>query len=179
MRRQVILYGSTTAIGVLLLWPLLESFHRGGINGTHVLPVSFMALVGIVLFAAGLCGVGNQFLGHFQEPVGALGKRFRVLELTAVLGGAFLVAFLIMGFLVSYSEAAYKFFMSIYNIYVNVIFSFFFGGICLLTIGVCGVARRHFGNYRNLLTILLAILFPSLILMPFVYYWISSLSVGY
>ena len=56
---------------------------------------------------------------------------------------------------------------------------FLFGGTAILTVGVGGILRRCFKHNQNLFTVLVAILIPSLVLLPFCYMWISPLTVGF
>ncbi len=56
---------------------------------------------------------------------------------------------------------------------------FLFGGTGLLTIGICGIVRQHLRNHQNLLTLFFAVLVPSLISVPIIYSWLSSLKVGF
>ena len=152
-------------------------------TATWVLVSCFCSILGAVFLPAGLCGIcshyfrSNQTFSALQARIsGGLGKYSKLFEFVAVLGGVFLGAFVTTGFLVNYSAEVFGFIMSIYNLYVTLLFSCFFVGIGLLTIGVCGIARHHFKNYQNFCTILLAIAIPSLILMPLCCWWISSIS---
>ena len=183
MEHPKVLYSLTAALGALLLSPLLESFHRGGMDGGIVLQVFFMAILGTVFLLAGLCGFGSQCLKSNQSfsalqsrLAGDSGKYSKFFRVIIVLGVAFLVAFPTIGFLQKYMDFAL--FISIYDYYLATLLFCLLGGAGLLTIGVCGVARQHFNNHKNLFTILVAILIPSLILMPFIYWWTGSPTVG-
>jgi hypothetical protein len=56
---------------------------------------------------------------------------------------------------------------------------FLFGGTGFLTIGISGIARQYFKSNQSLFTVLIAISIPSLILMPVLYWWLSSLTIGF
>ena len=53
-----------------------------------------------------------------------------------------------------------------------------FGGISLLTVGVCGIERQYLRSNQNLFTIITAISIPSFILLPLVYIVSSAITVG-
>jgi hypothetical protein len=58
-------------------------------------------------------------------------------------------------------------------------FGILFGGISLLTVGVCGIERQSLRRNQNLFTMLTAILVPSFILLPLVYMVASAITVGF
>jgi len=146
----------------------------------------FCSILGAVFLPAGICGIysqyfrNNQKLSALQAKLAGDSRNYSTLfRLIAVLGVALLAAFFTMGFLSIHSEGVTGFFMSTYpHSGFLMLFGFLLGGTSLLTVGACGIARQHFKNYQNAFTILVAILIPSLILMPFTYLWISSLTVG-
>ncbi len=193
------LYELTTVLGMVLLSSFLSPLPpslfyylcplvQGNIQQAatlQILTLTLFTILGTVFFIVGLCGVAGKYHKKMQNSstlkskVEGSKKYSKFFKIIAVLGLIFLSVFLTIAFLVTYSAEAYKFFMSIYNLYVQVFFFCLFGGTSLLTVGVCGILRQHFKNYKNLLTTLIAILIPLLILMPLVYLWASSLTVGF
>ncbi len=193
------LYELTTVLGLTLLSLFLSPFSSLllnhfilsllplGFREIILLQVSAFALLGIlgtVFFIVGLCGVTSKYhkkmhnSSTLQSKVDGSKKYSKFFKIITVLGLIFLSVFLTIAFLITYSVEAYKFFMSIYNLYVQVFFFCLFSGTSLLTVGACGILRQYFKNYKNLLTILIAILIPLLILMPLAYLWASSLEIG-
>lgn len=154
---------------------------------TWMLLSCFCSILGAVLLPAGLCGVcsqyfrNNQHFSTLQASLAGDSKGYsKLFRFIAVSGATFLITFVTMLFLIMLSKEVDRFFMSTYPYGAFLmVFGFLLGGTCLLTVGVCGSARKHFKIYRNSFTILVAILIPSLILMPFTYLWIGSLTVGF
>ncbi len=145
----------------------------------------FFSIVGTVFFIAGLCGIKSQYFRKDQslsvlQPnlVGDSKKHFKLYGFIALLGFVFLGLFLAIAYWSEHSGEVTRFFMSIPLSGSLMFIVFLFGGTIFLTIGVCGVARGYFKRNKNLFTVLAAISVPSLILVPFVYLWISALEVG-
>jgi hypothetical protein len=93
-----------------------------------------------------------------------------------------------IAFLTIFFTGYYSFTIGLKNVFeslpytqIGLYFTIFclLGGIAFLTVGICGIVRQCFKNNQSLFTILVAISFPSLILIPFIYLWIGSLTVGY
>ncbi len=74
-----------------------------------------------------------------------------------------------------YSETEWQFWID--PVRSGVLFFLFFNGICLLTVGLCGFGRRYFNNYKNLFTVIVAILVPST-LFSYLYLSLSNLVFG-
>jgi hypothetical protein len=135
----------------------------------------FSSIVGAVFLSAGLCGIGSQYFKSSQKP-----RTHPVFYgFFVMLGAAFLGAFFALAYLGGHSAELTGFFMSNYPYSSFLMFVvFLFGGTSILTVGVCGTVRRYFRRNQNLFTMFVAVLVPSLVLLPFVYFWIGALEVG-
>jgi len=181
-----ILYGFVAIIGLIFLSPLLSSMLHGAISVTMVMPGFFLAIVGTVFLISGIYGIGIQYLRKDQnlsapqpEVTGkSMGRYPKLYGLIAVLGIVFLGVFFTMAYWGGRVAVVSGFFQSTPLAGALLFIVFLFGGTGLLTVGGCGIVRQHFGNYQNLFIMFVAILIPSLILMPLCYWWVSALEVG-
>jgi hypothetical protein len=203
MKHSKLLYGFAAVLGIvfialfflnIMFSPFLDSvaFAAASFIGPaaftgRMLFTFFCPIVGIVFLIAGICGIGSQYLGNNrnfsalqQKLVGDSKKRSKFFGFLTVLGIVFLGTFATMWYLSEHSAEVTKFFMSTYPLSGLLMFIvFLFSGTGLLTVGICGIVRRYFKNNRNLFTLLVAVLVPSLILLPFFYLWTSALTVSY
>ncbi len=198
MKNDKLSYLSITVVGVILLalffplpiFPPAIVFFSGlnlvvGPIG-EVLIGCFFPIVAVVLIAAGLCGMGSQYLKRKNssevqpEASGSIAKHSKLYGFIGVLGFAFVIVFLIFWYLGEQSSEVARFFISTGPLSgFLMIFIFLFGGTTLFTIGVCGFVRPYFNNHRNLLTMLVAVSLPSLIIITVFYIWLSALQIGY
>lgn len=147
----------------------------------------FFSIVGAVFLTTGICRIisqyykKNQKLSILQSKLEkSIVKYSKLLFiLTGVLGIIFLTIFF-TGYY-SFTIGLKNVFESLPYTQIGLYFTIFclFGEIAFLTVGICGIVRQCFKNNQSLFTILVAISFPSLILIPFIYLWIGSLIVGY
>ena len=147
----------------------------------------FFDMIGAVLFTAGIRGIGSRYfkknhnfsalqLNHTGEPRVTHSKLYGVI---AVLGVVFLGLFFTIFHWGRHSAEVTEFFMHTLLAGYLLFIVFLFGGTCLLTVGVCGIVRQYFKNNQNLFAMLVAISIPSVILLPFLYWWLSLLTVGF
>jgi hypothetical protein len=147
----------------------------------------FFSIVGVVFPTVGICRIisqhyrKNQKLSILQSKLEKLIVKYSklLLRFTAVLRILFLTIFF---------TGYYSFRIGLKNVFeslpytqLGIYFTLFclFGGIAFLTVGTCGIVRQYFKNNQSLFTILVAITIPSLILIPFTYLWIGSLTVAF
>ena len=186
MKHSTIIYGFLTILGLVFLEPFLSSLLKGFIDSGLLMMVTFLSIVGTVFLIAGLCGIisryfkNSQKLSSLQSKLGRklMVKSSRIFRFLAVLGIAFLVALPAFWFWSSHSAEVMRFFMDTPLAGFLLYFVFLFGGISLLTVGICGIERQYLKNNQNLFTILTAISIPSFILLPLVYMVISAITVG-
>jgi hypothetical protein len=198
MRNSNLLYLAVTVLGIAFLTlffpnpqfsPALNLFsYMWIVNSAILLFIScFFSIVGAVFLTAGMCRIisqyykKNQKLSILQSKLEkSIVKYSKLLfRLTAVLGIIFLIIFF---------AGYYSFIIGLKNVFeslpytqIGYYFTIFclFGGITFLTVGTYGIVRQYFKNNQSLFTILVALSIPSLILIPFSYLWIGSLTVGY
>ena len=185
MKHSTIVYGFLAILGIVFLEPLLSSLLKGYIDSGLLMIVTFLSIVGTVFLIAGLCGItspyfkNSQKLSTLQSKLRKLTvKSSRIYRFVTVLGIAFLVALPAFWFWSSHSAEVMRFFMDTPLAGFLLYFVFLFGGISLLTVGICGIERQYLKNNQNLFTILTAISIPSFILLPLVYMVISAITVG-
>jgi hypothetical protein len=140
----------------------------------------------VVFLTAGICGIIGQYYTKSQKLSTlqlklekSIVKNSKLLfGLTAVLGIVFLTIFF-TGYY-SFTIGLENVFASLPYTQIGLYFTMFclFGGIVFLTVGTCGIVWQFFKNNRSLFLILVAILIPSLILIPLAYMWFSTLTVG-
>ena len=181
MKKSTILYGFLAILGIVFLAPLLSSLLKGFIDSGLLMIVTFLSITGIVFLIAGLCGIVSPYFINSQANLGKklLVKSSGIFRFILVLGIAMLVALPILGYWSNQSREVYRFFMHSPLAGFLLTFGLLFGGIGLLTVGVCGIERQYLRSNQNLLTIITAVSIPSFILLPIVYMAISSITVGF
>lgn len=193
------LYGFITVLGIAFLTlffpnpqfsPALNLFSYFWIVDSPILLLiitCFFSIVGAVFITAAICVIGSRYLKNsnffstlYSNHVG----KSRMTHVSpygfiAGIGVVFLSVFPIILYWGSLSVEVARFFMENPAVGFLVFIVSLFGGTGLLTSGVCGIARQYFKNNQGLFTILVAISIPSLILTPFLYWFLSLLPVGF
>lgn len=181
MEHSTIIYGFLAILGLVFLEPLLSSLLKGFIDSGLLMIVTFLSIAGTVFLIAGLCGIASPYFKNSQIKLGKklLVKSSGIFRFIVVLGIAFLVALPMIGYWSEQSAEVMRFFMDTPLAGFLLTFGFLFGGIGLLTVGLCGIERQYVRSNQNLFTIITAISIPSFILLPIVYMVISSITVGF
>jgi hypothetical protein len=191
-------YVFITVLGVILLAlffplpmfpPLILSFLGLNLVVGPIIAVligCFVPIVAVVFIVAGLCGIGSQYFKRKDSSAvqpgahASVSKHSKLYQLITGLGFAFVVVFLTIFYLGGQSAEVSRFFSSTGPLSgFLMVFVFLFGGTVLFTLGVCGVVRPYFNNYRNQLTMLVAISLPSFIIITFFYMWFSALQIEF
>ena len=114
---------------------LIERFYRlRALND-----VTFLSIAGTVFLTAGICGILSPYFKNNQSKLGRklMVKSSRIFRFLAVLGIASLVALPAFWFWSSHSAEVMRFFMDTPLVGFLLSFVFLFGGISLLTVGIC------------------------------------------
>ena len=165
----------------------LFSFVWVTIDSTYMLLIScFFSIVGVAFLTAGICTIISQHykksqkLSSLQMELEKLIVKYskHLFRLTAILGIIFTAIFF-TGYY-SFIIGLKNVFASLPNTQIGSYFTIFclFGGITLLTVGICGIVRQYLKNNQSLFTILFAISIPSFILLPFLYWWMNLITIG-
>jgi len=181
VKKSTILYGFLAILGIVFLAPLLSSLLKGFIDSDLLMMVTFISIIGTVFLIAGFCGIVGPFFKNSQSKLGRklMVRSSKIFGFIAVLGIAFLVALPIAGYWSEHSAEVMRFFVHTPLAGFLLSFGCLFGGIGLLTVGICGIERQYLKNNQNLFTILTAISIPSFILLPLVYMVVSAITVGF
>jgi len=181
VKHSAMLYGFLAILGLVFLDPLLSSLLKGFVDSGLLMIVTFLSIAGTVFLIAGLCGLVSPYFKNSQLKLGRklLVKSSGIFRFIAVLGIVFLVALPILGYWSSHSAEVMRFFMDTPFAGFLLTFGLLFGGIGLLTVGVCGIERQYLRSNQNLFAIITAISIPSFILLPLVYMVVSSITVGF
>lgn len=181
MKFSAKIYGFLAILGLVFLAPLLSSLLKGFIDSALIMIVTFLSIVGTVFLIAGLCGILSPYFKNSQSKLGgkSMVRSSRIFRFIAVLGIAFLVALFTIGYWSEHSVEVTRFFMHTPFAGFLLLIVFLFGGISLLTVGICGIVRQYLKRNQNLFTILTAILIPSFILLPLAYSFVSAITVGF
>lgn len=147
----------------------------------------FFSIVGTVLTITGIFGITSPYFKNSNrlsilqsKLVGkSTSKYSRLFGFIVVLGIILLGTFFAVLYWSGSSAEVMSFFMSTPLAGLMLFIIFLFGGTAILTVGVCGILRRCFKHNQNLFTVLVAILIPSLVLLPFCYLVFSPLTVGF
>ena len=181
MKHSTILYGFLAILGLVFLEPLLSSLLQGFIDSGFMMMVTFLSITGTVFLITGLCGILSPYFKNSQSKLGkkSIVRSSRIFGFITVLGIAFLAVLPMIWCWSEHSAEVMKFFMHTPLAGFLLSHVFLFGGIGLLTVGICGIERQYLRHYQNLFTILTAISIPSFILLPLVYMFTSAITVGY
>jgi hypothetical protein len=192
------LYGFVTVLGIaflILFFPIPIFFSSIGqlvlwskfFSPMWLLSSCFFSIVGIVFLTAGICGIRRRYFKtsqklstlqpyHVEQP---RIKHFKIYEFITVLGAVFLSMFFAIMYWGEHSAEVRSFFMRTPLAGFLLFIVFLFAGTGFLTIGVSKIARQYLRSNQSLFTVLIAISIPSLILMPVLYWWLSSLTIGF
>jgi hypothetical protein len=198
LKNRNFLYGFVTVLGIAFLiffFPIPIIFSSIGqlvlwskfFSPMWLLSSCFFSIVGIVFLTAGICGIRSRYFKtsqklstlqpyHVEEP---RVKNFKLYGVIAVLGAVFLGMFFAILYWGEHSAEVRNVFMHTPLAGLLMFIVFLFGGTGFLTIGISGIARQYFKSNQSLFTVLIAISIPSLILMPVLYWWLSSLTIGF
>ena len=181
MKYSAILYGFIGILGIIFLAPLTSSLLKGFIDSGLLMVVTFLSIVGAVFLTAGICGVISPYFkkGQSKLVAKAMMKPYRLFGSITVFGISLLVTLFSIGYWSEQSAEVMRFFVHKPLAGFLLTFGLLFGGIGLLTVGVCGIERQYLRCNQNLFTILTAISIPSFILLPLVYMVVSSITVGF
>ena len=204
MKHTRLLYGLITVLGiafVTMFFPMpvfspslnLFSFISFSFIGTvnvliFLLITCFFSIVGTVFLIAGIFGMVSPYLENSQKlsklQLKLAGKfnekySFLLFGLITILGTIFLTIFFIGYYWNSIGVRNFLTLLPYTQLGSDFILFCLFGGTTILAVGICGIVRRYLKHNQNLFTVLVAILIPSLVFLPFCYLWIGPLAVGF